>query len=68
MVDLYKLFLNKVIIIMHIYTSKNNNNNNAYIYIYLRRIKMNLDVMFGRVYKTYFAGVIINNHTSIILE
>ena len=57
MVDLYKLFLNKVIKIMHIY-----------IYIYLRRIKMNLDVMFGRVYKTYFAGVIINNHTSIILE
>ena len=29
---------------------------------------MNLDVMFGRVYKTYFSGMIINNHTSIILE
>ena len=27
---------------------------------------MNLDVMFGRVYKTYFFGMIINNHTSII--
>ena len=29
---------------------------------------MNLDVMFGWVYKTYFSGMIINNHTSIILE
>ena len=30
-----------------------------YIYIYIRRIKMSLDVMFGRVYKNYFSGMII---------